>query len=108
MATYAFDLAALTATAKAIVLILSGLITVLARRAANRTGSSSLRLFSVGFAVITAGALVGGAVHQLAAPGLRVGVLVESLLTAIGFVLLAYSLYVTPVETSGGEGNRPT
>mgnify|MGYP000604473296 CR=1 FL=1 len=105
MASHAFDLAALTAATKAIVLVLSGMITVLAHRAANRTGSSSLRLFSVGFAVITVGALVGGAVHQLASPGLRVGVLVESLITAIGFVLLAYSLYVTHVDTSGREGD---
>jgi len=39
---------------------------------------------------------------------LRVGVLVESLLTAIGFVLLAYSLYATGLDASEPDDRRPS
>ena len=79
--------------AKAVVLVLGGLITYFAYRAFRRTRSSSLRSFAIGFGTITLGALLGGGFDQLAGLGLEAGVLVQSLLTAVGFAVLAYSLY---------------
>lgn len=108
MASYAFDLTALTAVAKGVVLVLSGTITLFAYRAARRTGSEALRLFAIGFAVISLGALLGGGVHLLSSYDIRIGIVVQSLLTAIGFTLLAYSLYATPLEGTDTESYRST
>ncbi|MFB6295271.1 MAG: hypothetical protein ABEH66_00295 [Halobacteriales archaeon] len=107
MAPNAIDLATLTVVAKVVVLVLGGMITGLAYRAAKRTGSAALRLFAIGFAVITLGALLGGVVHLFSSLDIRVGILAQSLLTAIGFTLLAYSLYATHLDTSEGSGTRP-
>lgn len=80
--------------AKSIVLVLGGLITHLAYRAAQRTGSRALRWFAVGFGIITLGAIVGGALNWFGGLPLGTAILVESLLWAVGFGVLAHALYV--------------
>jgi hypothetical protein len=87
------DLSPFIVVAKVVVLVLGGVITHLAYRAFRRTGANALKLFAIGFGVITVGALIGGGIDQLAGFGLEVGVFVQSTLTAIGFVVLAWSLY---------------
>lgn len=96
-----FGLATLAAVTKAVVLVFGGAITLLARRAATRTGSSALRLFSVGFAAITIGTLLGGAVAGIPGIDVRAGDLLGNLVVAAGFAVLGYSLY------AGGGGSPP-
>ena len=78
---------------KTVILLLGALITYLALKAYRRTGSSSLRALAIGFGVVTLGAVMGGVAHQALGVSLSIGVLVESLLTALGFAIIVYSLY---------------
>lgn len=94
------ELAGYIIAAKTVVLVLGGLITHLAYRAARRTGSHALRWFAVGFGILTLGALVGGALDWLGGLPLGTAVLVESVLWAGGFAVLAHALYVRTDRTS--------
>lgn len=80
---------------KTVTLLLGGLITYLSARAAISARSPGLAYLAAGFAVITAGTLVAGVVDQLF--GIRTGValVVENAVSAVGFAVVAYSLYVT-------------
>ncbi len=93
------ELAPFIVAAKVMVLVLGGVITHLAYRAFKRTGAHALKLFALGFGVITFGGIIGGGIDQLAGFGLEVGVFVQSALTAIGFAVLAYSLYARSEST---------
>jgi uncharacterized membrane protein YfcA len=84
----------LVVVVNAVVLVLGGLITHLSYRAYRRTRSRELRLFTLGFAVLTVGFLVGGGLHQLLGMDLLTGILAQSVLTALGLATLVYSLYV--------------
>ncbi|MFB6079482.1 MAG: hypothetical protein ABEJ81_00530 [Haloferacaceae archaeon] len=79
---------------KTLTLALGGLITLLSYRAYARTGARALRALAIGFGVVTVGAIAAGLLHQLTPLGLRGSVLVESLLTLVGFAIITYSLYV--------------
>lgn len=79
---------------KVLTLVLGGLITFLAWKAYRRTDEQSLRALTWGFAVITLGSLLAGVVHLLSPMGLLAGVLLQSILTAVGFAVIVYSLYV--------------
>lgn len=85
--------------AKTTTLVLGGLIALLAYRASQRQSSSTLRAFALGFGIVTLGVGAVG-VLTLVAAGLHPGVLVESVVTTIGFGVLCYSLYA--------EEARPT
>ncbi|MFC5278148.1 hypothetical protein ACFPM1_05145 [Halorubrum rubrum] len=80
--------------AKTAILVLGGSITYYALRAFERTGDRSLRALGIGFGVVTVGALVGGVSHQIIGADLAVGIAIDSLLTAAGFAVIVYSLYV--------------
>ena len=80
--------------AKTAILLLGGSITYYALRAFERTGDPSLRALGVGFGIVTVGALVGGISHQIIRADLAVGIAINSLLTAVGFAVIVYSLYV--------------
>ncbi|MBV0925629.1 hypothetical protein KTS45_15595 [Halomicroarcula limicola] len=77
----------------AVVLVLGGVVTHLAYRAARRSGSPVMRRFAVGFGLVTLGLLLGGGVHQMLGWGFLDGVLVQRVVTALGFGLLVHSLY---------------
>lgn len=80
---------------KTLSLVMGGLITYYGYRAYRRTGAAGLRALTVGFAIVTAGAILAGAVDlvpQLQARDLAL--LIESGLTAAGFGVILYSLYV--------------
>lgn len=79
---------------KTVTLCLGGLITFYAYRAYRRTGSPALRALAVGFGAITLGAILAGAIDQLLAVDRALALLVESALTAVGFAVILYSLYV--------------
>lgn len=83
----------------AVVLVLGGLVTHFAYRAYRRTHGQELRLFALGFGLLTLGFAVGGGLHQLLGADLLTGVLAQSLFSALGLATLVYSLYVrTPDE----------
>lgn len=79
--------------AKTGILVLGGLITYFSYRAYQRTGARPLRLLAVGFGVVTFGSLLGGVLDQLVGIELATSVLIDSLLTLVGFVVIFYSLY---------------
>jgi len=78
---------------KTLVLFFGVLITYLSFRASRRTGSRPLRDLSIGFAVVTVGAALGGVANQVFDVTFSTGVLFQSLLTALGFAIITYSLY---------------
>jgi hypothetical protein len=79
---------------KAIILALGAGITYIAYKANKRTGARSLKVLSIGFAVITFGALLAGVANQLFSVSLEMGVLINSVLVAIGLGIIMYSLYL--------------
>lgn len=83
-------------TVKTVILLLGSGITFTAFKAYRRTGSESLRALCLGFGVITVGTLFAGFVNQFLAVSLKVGLLIDSILVAIGFAIIMYSLFVSP------------
>ena len=78
--------------ANTVTLVAGGFVTLLAHRAHRRTGSDSLRALTVGLGAITIGTLLGGLLHQSGVAPLLVGVTVQSVCIALGFLLLGWSL----------------
>jgi hypothetical protein len=74
-------------------LLLGSLITFLSFKAHRRTGSPALRALSVGFGLVTIGALLAGVGHQFTSLSLTHSVVIESALTFLGFAVIVYSLY---------------
>ncbi|MFC6906895.1 DUF7521 family protein [Halalkalicoccus tibetensis] len=79
---------------KTVILLLGAGITYIAYKAYRRTGSSSLQALGIGFTSVTLGALLAGVADQLFSVSLEMGVLINSVLVAIGFVIIMYSLYI--------------
>jgi hypothetical protein len=80
--------------AEMVVLGCTGLLAYLAYRAYRRTGSPSLCTLMIGLALVAFGSLLGGVLHQLGPYGFDVSVGVDSVFSAVGFVLVLYALYV--------------
>jgi hypothetical protein len=80
---------------KTATLCLGGLITYLAAKAARRTGATGLAYLAVGFGVVTLGSLLAGVTDLFVPTGGESALVVESALTALGFGVVADSLYVT-------------
>lgn len=80
---------------KTITLVLGTLITVLSYRAYRRTRDRSLAVLALGFATITLGTLIAGVADQLLQADFLIGLLIESALIAVGFVIIVVSLYAT-------------
>lgn len=78
---------------KSLTLVMGGLVTFFSYRAFSRTGSPALRALAIGFGIVTAGAFLGGVLHQLTSIGFETSVLVQTVLTTIGFGVIVYSLY---------------
>jgi hypothetical protein len=79
---------------KTVTLVLGALITSLAYRAFRRRKEPALRALMIGFGLVTLGSAAGGVLYHLAGVAFTLGVSVESLVTAAGFAVLVYSLYV--------------
>ncbi len=93
-------LASLLVVTKLLALGLGLLVVRAGYRAYRRTGSRALRALTVAFALITLGGAVGGSLDRLLDVGLEAAVLANSALTAVGFAVLAYSLYVADDPTA--------
>ncbi|MFB6135448.1 MAG: hypothetical protein ABEJ04_01690 [Halobacteriaceae archaeon] len=81
------------AAAKTLTLLLGGLVTYFALKAYRRTGAPALRALTVGFGFVTLGSLLAGVADQLLSVDTQYALLVESVLTAVGFAVIIYSLY---------------
>lgn len=79
---------------KTVILLLGTGITYIAYKAYRRTGLPSLRALCIGFGIVTLGALLAGVADQLLSVSLEMGVLINSVLVAIGFGIIMYSLYI--------------
>ena len=79
---------------KTVILLLGSGVTYIAFKAYRRTGVSSLRVLAIGFGIITLGALLAGIAHQLLDVSLELGILINSLLVALGLAVVMYSLYL--------------
>lgn len=79
--------------AKSGILVLGGLITYFSFKAHRRTGSKALRALWIGFAFVTVGALIAGVLDQFFHLELQLSILIDSLLSLIGFAVITYSLY---------------
>jgi len=84
---------------KTVMLVIGGLITYLAAKAAQRTGINGLSILAAGFGIITFGSLLAGVADQLLLLENTAALIVENALTAIGFCIVAYSLYVTKSQS---------
>lgn len=84
---------AVVVAVKTITLVLGATITYFALKAYRRTKSPALRALTVGFSLVTTGAVIGGIIHQFSGLSLRNAVLTESLFIMGGFLVLTYSLY---------------
>ena len=79
---------------KTVILLIGSGITYIAFRAYRNTGIPSLRVLGIGFGVITFGVLLAGLAHQILAVSLEMGILINSILVAIGLAIILYSLYL--------------
>lgn len=79
---------------KTVTLVLGGLITFFAFKAYRRTGSPALRALALGFGAATLGSLVAGVLDRVVLVGGQYALVAESALTAVGFAVILYSLYV--------------
>ncbi len=88
------EITGLIVVLKTLSVALGGLITYFAYRAYRRTDARPLRCLSIGFAVITLGAMLGGFIDQLLVMTREWALVMESSLAVVGFAVILYSLYV--------------
>lgn len=91
--------------AKTATLAFGSALTYLSYRAFRRTQSRALRALATGIGLLTLGALLGGALHQLAGIGLETSVGVQSVFTAVGFAVMTYSLFIEIPDVSDRTGS---
>ncbi len=83
------------AVVKTLVLLVGGTITFFAYKAYRRTEQRALGLLAAGFGLVTLGFVLAGVLYELLDISLYLGILFESLLMLAGFLVIAYSLYVS-------------
>lgn len=83
----------LLVAAKVIALVLGSVVALLAYRAYLRTKAPGLRYFSVGLSIITAGTVLVGIFHHIIGVPTTTGMVVESLILSVGFVVMIVGLY---------------
>lgn len=83
---------ALLALVRTIVLVLGLSIAYLSYKAYRRTGSRYLRHASIGFAIVAFGVFLEGILYEVLGMTLYTAHIIESVVVAIGFGVLLYSL----------------
>ncbi len=91
--TVGTEVAVALAVVKTLSLIVGGMISYFAFKAYRRTRQRALGYLSVGFAIVTLGLVLAGVLYELLNVQFAVGILLESLLFFVGFLIIAYSLY---------------
>ncbi len=82
------------AVVKTLVLVVGSVITFFAFKAYRRTRRQALGYLAIGFGIVTLGLVLAGLLTEILGVSLATGVLIESVLVLIGFLVIAYSLYV--------------
>ena len=78
--------------AQALILVFGGVVVCYAYRAYGKTKSQAMLLLALGFAFVTAGALVAGAMYNLGTGDLGTVITVQAYSQAVGFFIIVYSL----------------
>ena len=78
--------------AQALILIFGGVVVYYAWRAYGKTQSQAMLVLAVGFAFVTAGALLAGVLYNLGSLDLPTVITVQAYSQAIGFLVIVYSL----------------
>jgi divalent metal cation (Fe/Co/Zn/Cd) transporter len=94
MTEHLTEVTTLVVALKTVTLVLGGLVTYFALKAYRRTGSPALRALTIGFAIVTLGAFLAGIADQIVGVDRTLVLVIESALTAVGFGVITYSLYV--------------
>lgn len=81
----------------ATILFGSGAVALLARRAFRRSRIAALRTVAVGFICLAVGAATSGYLY-VSTESLYIGFLVQSTATALGVLIIVYSLYQTSTD----------
>lgn len=84
---------------KGLVLVIGGIITYYAYRAYAMQRDKSLFYLTIGFGLITIGAILGGITIVLTNRDFLMALLLDSSFTLAGLSLILYSLHVTTTET---------
>ena len=92
--TGATEMALLLAVVKTLVLVVGGVITYFSFKAYRRTRQRALGMLALGFGLVTLGLVLAGMLYELLNVQLALGILLESLLVLVGFLVIAYSLYM--------------
>ena len=78
--------------AQALILVLGGTVVFYAMRAFARTKSKAMLLLGLGFAFVTAGAVVAGVLFNVGKEELLTVVTIQAARQAVGFFIIVYSL----------------
>jgi hypothetical protein len=78
---------------KVAALLLGSVVTLLAYRAYQRTKIDGLQYFAVGLLVITVGTFLVGILHHVFGVPSVLGMLFESVVACLGFLVMIYGLY---------------
>ena len=87
------EITGLVVVLKSLTAVLGGLVTYFAYRAYRRTDARALRTLAIGFAIVTLGTLLGGAIDQLSMMTREWALVMESSMAVLGFGVILYSLY---------------
>lgn len=88
-------LVGLLVVVKMTALILGGVVSLMAYRAYSRTRIAGLQYFAVGLTIITLGTFLVGVFHHIVGASVTIGMLLESVILSIGFVVMIVGLYET-------------
>lgn len=88
-------LVGLLVVVKITALILGGIVSLMAYRAYSRTRIAGLQYFAVGLAIITLGTFLVGVFHHIGGASVTIGMLLESVIISIGFIVMIVGLYET-------------
>lgn len=97
--------------AKLVTMVIGLVIAATAYRGYRRTGSRSMRLLGIGFAIISVGAVIEGLLFDVFHVSIFWSGTVQTSVVAIGMLVVLYSLHVTdrysPAELRGPSANPP-
>lgn len=78
--------------AQALILVFGGVVVYYASRAYGRTKSQAMLLLALGFAFVTAGAIMAGVLYNIGAVDLGTVITFQAYGQAVGFLIIVYSL----------------